>query len=259
MRELPTAMEKDSKSLIAAAVAATERRGELWVELINSFKVRSIVEVGVFRGDFAEAILKGCDCIEKYYMVDPWRNLDNWNKPANVADDVFEGYYNDSMQRTEFAADRRVVLRGTTTEVIDEIPDGEIDLIYIDGDHTLRGIAIDMVAYAPKVREGGLIGGDDFCPSIWQHVPRFEPTLVCPFAAHFAEGTRSPIHALPHEQFLITGVNTSGEPPGFEFVDHTGSFSGDFSLKPHLGPTKQLVRSLRATAGSIKRKLLPKR
>ena len=89
-------METDSKSLIKAAVNSTKKRGELWIELINSFNVRSVVEVGVFRGDFAQAVLSGCEGIEKYYMVDPWRNLDNWNKPANVEDDAFEGYYRDS-------------------------------------------------------------------------------------------------------------------------------------------------------------------
>ncbi|MFT5105474.1 MAG: hypothetical protein ACI9UA_001095 [Pseudoalteromonas tetraodonis] len=252
-------METNSRELITSAVKSTDRRTSLWIDIINSFNIRSIVEVGVFRGDFAEAVLSGCKGIEKYYMVDPWRNLENWNKPANVENDVFEGYYKDSMEKTEFAADRRVVLRGTTTEIIDEIPDGEIDLVYIDGDHTLRGIAIDMVAYLPKVRQGGLMGGDDFCPSIWQHVPRFEPTLVSPFAAHFAEGLRCPIHALPHEQFLISNVNCgSGQVPGYELIDHTDTF-GDLALKRHLGPTTQLKRSVRAFAGRIKRRLIPRR
>lgn len=36
------------------------------------------------------------------------------------------------MWLTEFAADHCVVLWGATTEVIDGIPDGEIDLVYID-------------------------------------------------------------------------------------------------------------------------------
>jgi len=252
-------METNSRALITSAVELTDTRTGLWIDIINAFKVRSIVEVGVYRGGFAQAVLSGCEGIERYYMVDPWRNLENWNKPANVDDDRFEAFYRETMEKTDFAAYRRVVLRGKTTEVIDEIPDGGIDLVYIDGDHTLRGIAIDMVAYAPKVREGGLLGGDDFCPSIWQHVPRFEPTLVAPFAAHFAEGLRCPIHALPHEQFLISDVNArSGRAPGYELVDHTGKF-GDLSLKPHLGPTIQLKRSLRAMASRIKRRLIPRR
>ena len=32
------------------------------------------------------------------------------------------------------------MLRGTTTEVIDRVPDRSVDFAYIDGDHTLRGI-----------------------------------------------------------------------------------------------------------------------
>lgn len=248
-------MDTNTKALVTSAVKSTGTRTELWIELIKVLNVRSIVEVGVFRGDFAEAILSRCDGVEKYYMVDPWRNLDNWNKPANVDDTRFENFYNETMQKTEFAADRRVVLRGTTTEVIDQIPDGEIDLFYIDGDHTLRGIAIDLVASAPKVRSGGLLGGDDFCPSIWQHDPRFEPTLVAPFAAHFAEGLRCPFHALPHEQFLISDVNAS-ETTGYEMVDHTGEF-GDLTLKPQVDPIVQLTRGLRAVASTVKQRVKP--
>ena len=59
----------------------------------------------------------------------------------------------------------------------------------------------------------GFLGGDDFCTSIWQHRERFEPTLVYPFAVHFAEAMDAPIIALPHNQFLIQKVD------GFAFVD----------------------------------------
>ncbi len=95
------------------------------------------------------------------------------------------------------------MLRGRTKEVIDEIPDGSLDFAYIDGDHTLRGITIDLIKLMPKVKEGGLIGGDDFTNTPWQHDIRFEPTLVCPFGIYFAEAMDLPIVALPFNQFLI--------------------------------------------------------
>ena len=87
----------------------------------------------------------------------------------NKSDDIFAGFYRETMERTSEYEAKRVVLRGTTTEVIDEIPDGSLDFAYVDGDHTLRGITIDLVSVFPKIREGGWIGGDDFSPSIWQH------------------------------------------------------------------------------------------
>jgi hypothetical protein len=54
------------------------------------------------------------------------------------------------MKKTEFASAKRVVLRGRTKEVIDDIPDNSLDFAYIDGDHTLRGITVDLIKVFPR-------------------------------------------------------------------------------------------------------------
>jgi len=110
--------------------------------------------------------------------------------------------------------------------VIDEIPDQSLDFAYIDGDHTLRGITLDLIQLLPKIKDGGLIGGDDFVNKPWQHGSAYEPTLVCPFAVYFAEAMRLPFVALPHKQFLIQKAADAS----FSFVDLTGTYS-DLSLK----------------------------
>jgi hypothetical protein len=123
------------------------------------------------------------------------------------------------LTRTQPWESKRVVLRGRTTEVIEAIPDGSLDLAYIDADHTLRGITIDLINVWPKVRPGGFIGGDDLSPSIWQHPKNYEPSLVYPFAVYFAEAMNVPINALPHGQFLIQKVDE-----GYSFTDPTGAY-----------------------------------
>jgi hypothetical protein len=45
-------------------------------------------------------------------------------------------------------------LRGKTTEVIDKIPDASLDIVYIDGDHMLRGITIDLCQSPPRRHPG---------------------------------------------------------------------------------------------------------
>jgi hypothetical protein len=110
------------------------------------------------------------------------------------------------------------------------VPDGALDLAYVDGDHTLRGITVDLIKVFPKVRAGGWIGGDDLSPSIWQHDREFEPTLVFPFAVHFAEAVDARIYALPHKQFLIEKAAT-----GFELIDLTGRY-GSVDLRDQLLP-----------------------
>ena len=106
------------------------------------------------------------------------------------------------MSRTEAHAAKRVVLRGTVREVIDDLPDEGLDFAYLDGDHTLRGITIDLVSVFPKVRPGGWIGGDDFRPHLATR-KRYEPTLVFPYAVYFAEAVGVRIYALPYRQFLL--------------------------------------------------------
>jgi hypothetical protein len=211
---------------LRALGARAESRLDLWTRFVNQTGARNVAEIGVYRGRFAARLLNDCPGITTYYMVDPWRNLEDWNKPANTSDEVFEGYFRESMERTSAHEAKRVVLRGTTVEVIDRVADGSLDFAYIDGDHTLRGITIDLVRVFPKVRQGGWIGGDDFTPSIWQHGDAYEPTLVFPLAVHFAEAVGARIYGLPHRQFLIEKTAESDH----AFKDLTGRY-GDTGLK----------------------------
>jgi hypothetical protein len=222
--------------VIRAVAAQCTSRPDLWATFLGRIAARRVVEVGVYRGVLAAELLERCPSIEIYYMIDPWRHLDDWNKPANRDDDTFERIYAEAMKRTGDHESRRVVLRGRTTTVIDQIPDASLDFAYVDGDHTLRGITIDLIRVHEKVRTGGWIAGDDFSPSIWQHGTAFEPTLVFPFAVHFAEAIGARIYGLPYRQFLIAKQPEDG----FAFVDLTGNY-GKLELRGQLAPRKAVA------------------
>jgi len=207
-------------------VSSSRSRFEIWTRVLNNINAKTIVEVGVWKGDFTQVILEHCKTIEKYFMIDPWATLPDWNKPLNVDSATFDNVYAEAMSKTEFASEKRVVLRGRTNEVIEKIPDESLDFAYIDGDHTLRGITIDLIKLFPKIKKNGLIAGDDFTPDPWQHNVRFEPTLVCPFSIYFSEAMSLPIIALPFNQFLIQKKPDST----FAFTDYTGRYS-DLSLR----------------------------
>lgn len=194
-----------------------------------------MAEIGVYRGDFAAEMLRSCESLTAYYMVDPWRHLSDWNKPANHEDAVLGQFFAEAKAKTDFAEAKRVILRGTTAEVIDQIPDAALDLAYIDADHTLKGIAIDLIRVYPKVRPGGFVGGDDFTRSVWEHNTAFEPTLVFPFAVYFAEAVGATIYALPHAQFCMQ----KGNGAQFAFVDLTGYYD-DVSLRNQFASDKLL-------------------
>mgnify|MGYP001359677269 CR=1 FL=1 len=219
----------ETEKLLREIVKDADSRYELWISFLRSVNVKTMVELGVFKGNFAGQILRCCNSVEKYYMLDPWRHLQDWNKPANKSDQTFEQIFAQAKATTDFAAEKRIILRGKTTEVIENIADGELDFAYIDGDHTLRGIAIDLMRVYQKVKVGGWIGGDDFSKTIWQHATKFEPTFVFPFAVYFAEAVGDRIFALPNSQFLIE--KSASEV--FEFIDLTESY-GDVGLKEQL-------------------------
>ena len=207
-------------------LAAAPSRTDIWSTAIEAAQVRVMAEVGVWTGEFACALLRRCPGVERYFMIDPWANLADWNKPLNVGQPRFDDVYAEAMAKTEFARNRRTVLRGRTKEVSAMIPDGALDFAYIDGDHTLRGITVDLARMLPKVRHGGFIGGDDFSPTPWQHDARYEPTLVFPYAIFFAEAADLPIVALPFDQFLICNTPEAG----FSFTD-LGGRHGDATLR----------------------------
>jgi hypothetical protein len=207
---------------IEKAASSARDRVELWSSVIDNLKAATCAEVGIESGLFAQQMLERCSTIEKYYMIDPWRHLDDWNKPANRMEDEFARVKEDALARTEFAAGKRVVLQGKTTEVSDKLPNQGLDFAYIDGDHTLKGITIDLIRVWPKIRDGGILAGDDFCKSIWQHDLRFEPTLVFPLAVHFAEAINSKIYGLSFNQFAIV-VDRSADST-FEFRDLTSTY-----------------------------------
>ena len=226
---------ESAQQLLNECTSKSQSRLDFWIDFIRRARVGRMVEIGVYQGDFAAAVLERCAGVSQYYMVDPWRHLDDWDKPANQNDTLFEEYFQATKAKTDFAAARRIILRGKTTDVIDKIGDGELDFAYIDGDHTLKGIAIDLIRAYPKVKLGGFVGGDDFSPTIWQHNTRFEPTLVFPFAVYFAEAVGATIFALPNCQFCLQKT----EAPQFGFVDLTGRY-GVVNLRGQLTPERLL-------------------
>ena len=224
------------KETLVQIIDKSKDRFMFCTAFIETFNLKRVAELGVYKGDFAKHVLEKNHSIETYTMIDPWRNLSDWNKPANTDNTTFEAFYQETMQQTDFAKAKRKVLRGKTTEVIDQIQDESHDLVYIDGDHTLKGIAIDLINLWPKVEKNGFIIGDDFTPSIWQHRQKYEPTMVFPFAVYFAEAVNAKIYGLPYNQFLIAKGQT-----GFQFIDLTDGKYASLDLRSQFLHQSQLV------------------
>ena len=68
----------------------SQNRVSFWCEALNYWRPSRGAEIGVYKGMFAEKTLRNVASIEQYFMIDPWRHLEDWNKPANTGDDEFE-------------------------------------------------------------------------------------------------------------------------------------------------------------------------
>lgn len=193
-------------------------REALLTGLLREATVQDFCEIGVFRGKLAAHLLETCPGITRYVMVDPWRHLPGWGKPSNLTDAQFDTIHAEAMTRVAAYQDKLEVLRDESRVALDAVADRSLDAIYVDGDHTLRGITIDLIRALPKLRRGGLLIGDDFTRNIWQHGEAFAPSEVFPFALYFAEAHGLPAFTLPQGQFVI--VNTPRK--GYRLFDYAG-------------------------------------
>ena len=55
------------------------------------------------------------------------------------------------------------IIRECSLDVVDSFEDDELDFVYIDGDHTFDPVMQDLIRWAPKVQENGLIMLHDYC------------------------------------------------------------------------------------------------
>lgn len=207
-------------ALLESAAKLAQSREALWAHVITSLNAETVAEVGVWKGEFAAALLQACPGISKYIAIDPWAHQEEWIKPFNVSCKEFESIYRQAMSNLSFAKGRLHVVRKTTMDAGRDVPRESLDFCYIDGDHTLRGITIDAITCFDWIKDGGILAGDDFGNLALQHGIDHEPTLVFPFMINFAEAKSCTIVALPFNQFALLVNRSSSE---FQFVNYANT------------------------------------
>lgn len=127
--------------------------------LFREFGYRQAAEIGVERGEYAEHLLQQCPDLS-LLCVDAWQAYRGYRE--HVSQEKVDGLKRDAHLRLQPYQGRVTIRQGWSTEVAATVPDGSLDLVYIDGNHTLPHVIADLAAWAPKVRPGGLIAGHDY-------------------------------------------------------------------------------------------------
>lgn len=123
-------------------------------------------EIGVAGGDFSRKILDGCRP-RRLHLIDPWAwqtgdyRYDTTNGPSQEVQDArFDGVL--ARFLPEIADGRVFIHRQYSWAAARDFKDDSLDWVFIDGDHTYNGCLGDLISYAPKIKSGGFIAGDDF-------------------------------------------------------------------------------------------------
>ncbi len=143
-------------------------RNTFFPKMIEEFKLKIAVEVGVNQGAFSNHLLTNTS-LEKLYCIDTWQN----NYGDVEGDDGDSRFAEAKTTLSSYLGDRAEMIRNTSLNASKQFENESLDFCYIDGDHSLEGIYIDLLAWVPKMKIGGIIGGHDYKDGKRSGVPDF--------------------------------------------------------------------------------------
>lgn len=170
-------------------------------------------EVGVQKGELSKQILSGWK--GKLYMIDTWRHIDGCVDVSNVDHNgQLDNMAHAFMAVYDFG-ERACIIRDTSVAASNFFDDGSLDFVYIDAGHDKKSVKEDLEAWYPKVKEGGLLIGDDYFDALFHFkdtpnsttlievkstVDKFAKTIGK--EVHFSQTTHSSLSGTPAEKLL---------------------------------------------------------
>lgn len=173
------------------------------------------VEVGTHRGEFARDFLSTWHG-SLLHCIDPWDNPPGYEEQARLLTgggldrgaDLRECRRN---LRGFIDVGRVELVRQCSPQAAAIYADESLDLVYLDGDHSHQAIALDMRAWWPKIRRGGLLAGHDFiCPGEGDGSPDGWGGCIQPAVMDFARERGFDIRLI-----IENGPETAGQPWSF--------------------------------------------
>ena len=125
-------------------------------KLVNYFAehgFRNGAEIGVSTGLFSCYMLR---TIPELNLL----SIDSWPDDA--------GYRRDTKKDKETAIRRLSeypkcnVIEQTSMMAACDVPEGSLDFVYIDGDHSFDAVICDLVEWTKRVKPGGIVSGHDY-------------------------------------------------------------------------------------------------
>lgn len=139
------------------------RHHDVLCEMAKAHGWRHGAEIGVLKGKTLRALLTECPRLHMV-AVDKWQKL-----PPSMADgaETYERYDMAACEREveQIAIDyapRVRILKGDSVKAAKFVDDASLDFVFIDAAHTTVATLLNIRAWVPKVRHGGMITGHDW-------------------------------------------------------------------------------------------------
>jgi len=121
----------------------------------------TIAEIGIFRGEFADVLYRTFNP-SRFILVDPWLPEMICSGDQNGNDVVY--YHGDELYKhvtDKFSNENKIeIQRKFSSDAV--IDSQSLDILYIDGDHSYKGVAGDLERGRKWVKPNGWICGHDF-------------------------------------------------------------------------------------------------
>ena len=144
---------------------SNHHRDHFFPALIDKLDLNIGVEIGVDKGEFSAHLLEKSK-LHTLYCVDTWQDDFGSNYKPGFYDSKGDNRYQQAVNNLKKFGERVTFMKGTSVEKANQLsqimPDDKIDFCYIDGDHTFEGVYVDIRAWLPKLRIGGIIAGHDY-------------------------------------------------------------------------------------------------
>lgn len=138
-------------------------------KVINDNNYTNVAEVGIGYGTHAKQILKNTN-VKTLYLIDPMQHYANdgfssdiMSKTPKVPGNQFNELYELIAHELSPWNDRYTWFRVPSLSITnDQIPDGSLDCVFVDGDHSYTAVKKDLTLWWKKIRVGGQMLGDDY-------------------------------------------------------------------------------------------------
>lgn len=132
-------------------------------DLINEYKLKRGVEVGVAKGEFSEYLLSNSS-LDALYSIDAWTDDLEAMRAYRRSSDVkrVDNYYEETINRLKKFGDRSIVIKDISENAVEKFENNSLDFIYLDASHLFSGFAIDLIKWWEKLKTNGIFAGHDY-------------------------------------------------------------------------------------------------